>query len=329
MTPINPQKQDSYDYGTLNRENRDEEARNAYRKGDVDASKDAHSSDKILHSADEEHRTWGDHLKASQFGGLDGILASFAIVTSAAGSGLSWMAVVAVGYGVVFASALSMGIGEFLSEKGEIEWILAEKEREEWEVENNQEGEIEEMVEIYMKKSGGRMPRKEAEMIIDTIASYPEIFIDNMMTQELGLQVPDDDWKWESAKSGVVMFTSFIIFGSVPILGYIILPLSNPAIANQHHSMTLLLFACCVTSITLFMLGCLKSRFGTTPWWQNGMETMLLGALCGAIAFSISKAVTGAYVAPRVTGASYVVPGAYVAPGAYAAPGAYVAPSLI
>lgn len=300
MTPINnPQKQDSSDYGALNREYRNEEARNAYRKGDIDASKDAHSKDKILNSADEQHRSWGDHLKAIQFGGMDGILASFAIVTSAAGSGLSWMAVVAVGYGVVFASALSMGVGEFLSEKGEIEWILQEKKREKWEVDNNLNGEIEEMVEIYMKKSGGRMPRKEAEMIIDTLAGYPKIFINTMMSQELGLQVPDEDWKLESAKSGLVMFSSFIFFGSIPIIGYIILPLSNPAIANQHHSFTLLLFACCVTSLTLFMLGCLKSRFGTTPWWQNGLETMLLGALCGAIAFSISKAVTGAYVAPQ------------------------------
>ena len=39
----------------------------------------------------------------------------------------------------------SMGVGEFLSSKATNEWILSERRREEWEMENYPEGEIREV----------------------------------------------------------------------------------------------------------------------------------------------------------------------------------------
>jgi VIT1/CCC1 family predicted Fe2+/Mn2+ transporter len=80
------------------------------------------------------------------FGGLDGILTSFAIVAGAAGGGLDWPVVLVLGFSNIFADALSMGVGEYLSSKAHNEYVLAEKRREEWELKNHREGEIREMV---------------------------------------------------------------------------------------------------------------------------------------------------------------------------------------
>lgn len=70
------------------------------------------------------------------FGGLDGILTSFAIVAGSAGAQLSVPAVLAIGISNVLADALAMGVGEYLSSKSEEEYTREERSREEWEFDN-------------------------------------------------------------------------------------------------------------------------------------------------------------------------------------------------
>merc|ERR1712232_1407882 len=148
----------------------------------------------------EEHKEEGGILKPMIFGGLDGILTSFVIVAGAAGGGLSSKVVLILGFSNIFADALSMGVGEFLSSKANNEWILSEKKREEWEMNNYPEGEINEMIDIYTNRG---MSHEDATQIITTMAKYKNFFIDIMMTQELELQVPEPDHVKESFKEGV------------------------------------------------------------------------------------------------------------------------------
>ena len=79
-----------------------------------------------------------------------------------------------------------MGVGEFLSSKANNEWILSERRREEWEMDNYPEGEIREMIDIY--KSRG-MSHDDATLVIKTMSKYKDFFVDIMMQQELELQV--------------------------------------------------------------------------------------------------------------------------------------------
>ena len=102
-----------------------------------------------------------------------------------------------------------MGVGEFLSSKANNEWILSERRREEWELENYPDGEIQEMIEIYEQKG---MSSADAEQVIRTMAKYKDLFVDVMMTQELELQVPEDDHVMESFREGIVMFLQFCLF---------------------------------------------------------------------------------------------------------------------
>jgi DNA damage-binding protein 1 len=235
--------------------------------------------------SEEMHQSEGGFLKPIIFGGLDGILTSFAIVAGSAGGNLPTGVVLILGFSNIFADALSMGVGEFLSSKAENEWILSERRREEWEFENYPDGEVREMVEIFEERG---MTHEDAELVITTMAKYKDFFVDIMMTQELQLQVPETDHVRESfnegacsfcrdmcfshaflqitcslqlstlcCRSGIVMFLSFATFGAFPILGYVIFPAFFP-LANPDQ---LFRAACSVTGIVLFFLGSLKSIF--------------------------------------------------------------------
>jgi VIT1/CCC1 family predicted Fe2+/Mn2+ transporter len=232
----------------------DKTAREAFDEGDMEASRKYHDMKSNVESK-EAHQTEGGLLKPIIFGGLDGILTSFAIVAGSAGGRLAPEVVLVLGFSNIFADALSMGVGEFLSGKAENEWILKERERENWEMENYPEGEIAEMIDIYKERGG--MSHEDAVLVITTMAKYKDFFVDIMMTQELELQVPEEDHIKESFKEGVVMFCSFAFFGALPLLGYVIIPALDPDLKVEQLFVT----ACIVTGVVLFLMGSIKSNF--------------------------------------------------------------------
>ena len=169
----------------------------------------------LLNASAEKHSRAGDFVKSIVYGGLDGIVTTFAVVSGASGAGMGTGVVLVMGLSSLVADGLSMGLGDALSSKAEAQTIMKEREREAWELANFKEGEIREMVEVL----GGRgVNAADAEVIVRTMAKYEDVFVDYMMHEELGLQVPDpDDNPW---KDGAVTFTSFVFFGFFPLLGY-------------------------------------------------------------------------------------------------------------
>lgn len=265
-------------------------ARKAYDGLDTEASKNFHDT---RHTITEEvatgaemHQTEGGFLKPLIFGGLDGILTSFAIVAGAAGGSMPIPVVLVLGFSNIFADALAMGVGEFLSSKAENEWILSERRRENWEMENYPEGEIREMIDIYESRG---MSREDATKVIETMAKYKDFFVDVMMAEELALQVPEEDHKVESMKEGVVMFCSFATFGTLPLLGYVIIPALFPTLGEE----VLFTAACVVTGLVLFGMGCVKSMFSAANWLICGLETLLLGGACALVAYTVGQFVDG------------------------------------
>mmetsp|Transcript_23159 Transcript_23159/g.34190 ORF Transcript_23159/g.34190 Transcript_23159/m.34190 type:complete len:279 (+) Transcript_23159:256-1092(+) len=255
------------------------EARRAFAGQDVEASRKFHDT---RDRNEEEHKSEGGLLKPMIFGGLDGILTSFAIVAGAAGGNLNSSVVLILGFSNIFADALSMGVGEFLSSKAENEWVLSERRREAWELENYPEGEIQEMIEIFEEKG---MSHEDSELVVKTMSKYKDFFVDIMMTQELELQVPEEDHVAESFREGLIMFSSFAFFGSLPILGYVVFPSLFPQMSDNQ----LFGCACAVTGCVLFLLGSVKSTLCASNWFTSGVETLLLGGACATVAYTIGQ----------------------------------------
>lgn len=253
-----------------------ESAKKAYDLRDTAASAAAHSTNLVQKNV-ETHSKGGGFIKSIVYGGLDGIVTTFAVVAGAAGGGFGPNVVIVMGVSSLLADALSMGVGDALSSMAEVEVAKREREREAWELENFKEGEIKEMVEIY---EGKGMSKEDAELVIRVCAKYEPMFVDMMLVDELGIEPPDDEGSpW---KDGAVTFSSFCFFGFFPLAAYCILGFSSDLDQRSLFGISIAL-----TGIMLFVLGALKSTMTTRSWWVSGLEMAAVGGFVAFVAFII------------------------------------------
>lgn len=258
-------------------------AKDAYKLGDTDASKAAHDGvgTTLLGAATEQHGgTGSEYIKSIVFGGLDGIITTFAIISASAGAGFGTDVILLMGFANLIADGISMGFGDFLSSQAELDYALNERKREEWEVDNYLEGEKTEMVELYVAKG---MTKEEATTVIDVFARHKQMFVDLMMVEELGLEVPDAEAQpW---KEGLVTFTAFLIFGSVPLWMYVIFKLADPAGTLSADLMFGL--TCVATAVTMFLLGVFKAGITKQNRFKSGGFMLMNGSIAAASAYFV------------------------------------------
>ena len=65
----------------------------------------------------EKHSMFSDRLKSIVYGGLDGIITTFAVVSGATGGGFGVDVIMVLGFSNMVADALSMGVGDAMSTK--------------------------------------------------------------------------------------------------------------------------------------------------------------------------------------------------------------------
>lgn len=260
---------------------RKELARSAFKTGDKDFSAMVHAQV----GPGEQHQTeQGQYIKAMVFGGLDGIITTFAVVASASGANLSSGIVIIMGFSNLIADGISMGFGEYVSMQSEKEYVQSERNREEWEYDCNKDDEVTEMIDIYKEKG---FTDDEASAILKTMASHKDFFIDHMMVQELGMMPNDPDDS--PVKSGFIMFCSFLIFGLIPLLSYLVLSTIDFG-SDETEADALFGIACGLTAVALFVLGAAKSKFSIQSWWKSGFWVFSNGAIAAAAAYIIGFA---------------------------------------
>ena len=119
-------------YGTFDKT---QVARDAFGRRDASLSKMAHEQRAV-----EGHRTDGDYIKSIVYGGFDGVLTSFALISGAVGGGLGIREILIIGLSSLGANAFSMGVGDTVSTLAYNDHVLHERKRECWEFDNFVEG---------------------------------------------------------------------------------------------------------------------------------------------------------------------------------------------
>lgn len=224
-------------------------------------------------SAEPKH----NYLRDWIYGGIDGSVTTFAVVSGVAGAELSPWIILILGFANLFADGFSMAASNFLGTKAELDdWRRLEA------IENRHidvapEGEREEVKQIFEMKG---FEGDDLRRMVDLITADRERWIRTMLMEEYGLP-REVRSPWIAAVS---TFTAFLICGLVPLV---------PFLLGLRQSLTVSMV---MTATVFFAIGSAKSKWATTSWWQSGLTTFLVGVIAAGLAYGVGvlfKAVLG------------------------------------
>lgn len=218
-----------------------------------------------------------DFLKQIVFGGNDGIVTTFAIVAGFAGAQaegtgqIGGIAVLVFGLANLFADAVSMGLGEFLSLRSRHAMYRTRR---------GQVAGARSDVAVRRFLLARGLAEQDTERVAEVLGRHPDVLTDLAMTFEHGMTDPEQESPWVS---GLVTFMAFVAFGSLPLVPYFIGSVSEST----------LLWSVGTTASALIALGLLRWRVTEDPALRAIGETVLVGAICAGVAYGVGWVVGG------------------------------------
>jgi VIT1/CCC1 family predicted Fe2+/Mn2+ transporter len=207
-----------------------------------------------------------NYLRDWIYGGIDGSVTTFAVVSGVAGAELSPWIILVLGFANLFADGFSMAASNFLGTKAELDdWRRLEA-IEYRHIDLAPEGEREEVRQIFQLKG---FAGEDLQRMVELVTSERQRWVHTMLTEEYGLP-REVRSPWIAAIS---TFTAFVVCGLVPLTPYLL------------HLPQSLEISLAMTATVFFAIGSVKSKWSTTSWWQSGLTTFLVGAIAASLAY--------------------------------------------
>lgn len=229
----------------------------------------------------ERHFTASETVRDIVIGMSDGLTVPFALAAGLSGAIAQSGVVVTAGFAEIAAGSIAMGLGGYLAAKGDAEHYANERRREEREIVEIPEDEMQEVADV-LKTYG--LTDAEARPVVKALSERPQAWVAFMMRFELGLEEPNPR---RALTSAATIAASYIAGGLIPLAPYII------AAYIEISVHTALYFSVAVTLIALLVFGYIKGRFTGTRPLRGAIQTALIGGLAAAAAFIIASLIGG------------------------------------
>lgn len=211
-------------------------------------------------------------LRAAVFGINDGLVSNFSLVLGMAGADLGSQVVILAGIAGLVSGAFSMAAGEYVSMRVQREVFEGALNMERRELIEEPDAELRE-VEVILRAQG--VPAEDAARIAPRVMEDPELALDLMARQELGLDPDELGSPYGAAASS---FASFAVGALLPLLPFVLLPFGAALIA-----------AIVLSGLSLFAVGALAARLSDRPAVFGGGRMLLIGAAAAAVTYGIGK----------------------------------------
>jgi VIT1/CCC1 family predicted Fe2+/Mn2+ transporter len=219
------------------------------------------------------HRTaGGGTLRAAVFGVNDGLVSNLSLVMGFAGAGADAKFVLLAGLSGLLAGASSMAAGEYVSMKAQRELLERQIELEAAELAVSPEEEVAELALIYRAKG---LNKEEAERLAGRLTEDPNVALDTLVREELGL---DPNQLGNPVSAAVSSFLAFAGGAILPVIPFFF-----------GASTALVVFSIVVSGAALFGVGALLSLFTGRGTLFSGGRQLLIGAVAAAITFALGS----------------------------------------
>lgn len=203
------------------------------------------------------------------FGMEDGLIANLGLVLGIAAAGVPNITVLLAGFASMFAGAVSMAAGDYLSTKSQKEVFEAQIAEEEKKLSKPTE-EYKAIKELY---EAAKFTDKEIKHFIKHLNTNKALTLKILAEEKLGL-VPE---KYENPiKGGAAIFVAFLLGSLFPILPFL---LSDTKLAS--------LISLAATAMTLFAVGAVKTKITKRNWLKSGLEMVTIAIAAAAAGYVI------------------------------------------
>ena len=211
-------------------------------------------------------------LRAGVLGANDGIVSTAGIVVGVAGATDDRQAILIAGVAGLFAGALSMATGEYVSVSTQRDSERSMLALEAEELEKMPETELRELAKIYQRKGLSRdLARRVAEELTahDALAAHAEA--------EFGIDKDNLTKPWNAALASMVAFT---VGALLPLL----------VITLSPHEVRIWATVVAV-AIALAIAGVISARLGYSPWGRAVLRNVGGGLVAMGITYAVGSVV--------------------------------------
>jgi len=216
----------------------------------------------------------GGSLRAAVFGVSDGLVSNLSLVMGFAGAGADASFVLLAGLSGLLAGAASMAAGEYVSMKAQRELFERQIELEAAELAVSPEEEVAELAMIYRAKG---LPKADADRLAHQLTENPEVALDTLVREELGLDPGELGSPYGAATSS---FGAFAIGAILPVVPYFF-----------GGSMLIVAISIAISGLALFGVGALLSVFTGRGVMFSGGRQLAIGAVAAAITFALGSVI--------------------------------------
>lgn len=239
------------------------------------------SADGTIDFGEQWHRVdTSGTVRAAIFGISDGLVSNTALVMGFAGTGTDNGVVLFAGIAGLLAGAFSMAAGEYVSVASQRDLFEREIEMEARELREKPDEERKELELIYRAKG---MDRATAKAAADRIFEDPQVALDTLAREELGLN-PDE--LGNPYKVAVSSFIAFAIGAFVVVLPYL-LAVVSPAIFGG--GAVPLIMAVVLAAAALLIVGGLVGNFSGRGIVKGALRQFTVGALAAGVTYVIGR----------------------------------------